>query len=403
VDFAYSAEDRAFRDELCRWLDAELPPFLAEWAESEGADESGAGGVLRGFERRRAWQRRLAAGRWAAIHWPREWGGREATVTQGVLYSEVMAQYRTPGLWNANGIWQIGPMILRWGDDAQKRRFVPGILAADEHWCQGFSEPEAGSDLASLRTLALREGDEYVLTGRKIWVSGGHVARFGLFLVRTDPSALERGAKHEGISALIVDLSVPGVEARPIRDLAGEETFCEVFFHGARVPVAHRLGGEGEGWRVAMGTLGHERVGTAGLAIGMRSDLDAMLSLARSLNPAALDDPALRERVARAHVEIEYTRLLNHRALAKLLRGQPSWPEVPLAKLQWSHLAQTLAELAVDLLGPAGALWRGAPDAADDGAWSRLYVFQRYTSIGAGTSEVQKNILADRALGLPRR
>jgi alkylation response protein AidB-like acyl-CoA dehydrogenase len=294
-------------------------------------------------------------------------------------------------------------MILRWGDEALKRRFVPGILNADEHWCPGFSEPEAGSDLANLRTLALREGEDYVLTGRKIWVSSAHLARFGLFLVRTDGSALERGAKHEGISALIVDLSVPGVEVRPIRDLAGEETFCEVFFHAARVPVAWRLGGEGEGWRVAMGTLGHERVGTAGLAIGMRSDLDAMLSLARSLNPAALDDPALRERIARAHVEIEYTRLLNHRALSKLLRGHPGWPEVPLAKLQWSHLAQTLAELAVDLLGPAGLLWRGADAAADDGAWSRLYLFQRYTSIGAGASEVQKNILADRALGLPRR
>jgi alkylation response protein AidB-like acyl-CoA dehydrogenase len=403
VDFAYAPEDEAFRAELRGWLDANLPPFLAEWADEDSAAPAGASGVMRSMERRRAWQRRLNQGRWAAITWPREWGGREAGVSQSVIYSETMAEYRTPGIYNANGLWQIGPMILRWGSEEQKQRWVPGILNADEHWCQGFTEPEAGSDLANLRTTALRDGDAYVLHGRKIWISSAHVARFGLFLVRTDPGALERGARHEGISALIVDLAVPGVTIRPIRDLAGEEMFCEVFFDGARVPCADRLGDEGQGWQVAMGTLGHERVGTAGLAIGMRSDLQAMVSLARSVNPGALSDPGLRERIARAHVEIEYTRLLNYRALSKVLRNQKTWPEVPLAKLQWSHLAQTLAELAVDLLGPVGMLARGGPDAADGGAWTRLYLFQRYTSIGAGTTEVQKNILAERAIGLPRR
>jgi alkylation response protein AidB-like acyl-CoA dehydrogenase len=403
VDFAYLPEDEAFRRELCAWLDANLPEFLAEWSGGDEAAGPGGAGVLKAMERRRAWQRRLNRGRWAAIHWPREWGGREATVTQSLLYAETMARYRTPGIYNANGLWQIGPMILRWGSEEQKRRWVPNILNADDHWCQGFSEPEAGSDLANLRTLALREGDAYRLSGRKIWISSAQTARFGLFLVRTDPGALERGARHEGISALVVDLAVPGVEIRPIRDLTGEEMFCEVFFDGARVPVESRLGEEGQGWQVAMGTLSHERVGTAGLAIGMRADLDAMINLARSLNPAALADPALRERIARAHTEIEYTRLLNYRALSKILRGEKNWPEVPLAKLQWSSLAQTLAELAVDLLGPLGMLARGAPGAVDDGAWSRLYLFQRYTSIGAGTTEVQKNILADRAIALPRR
>jgi alkylation response protein AidB-like acyl-CoA dehydrogenase len=179
--------------------------------------------------------------------------------------------------------------------------------------------------------------------------------------------------------------------------------FCEVFFDEARVPAAYRLGEEGEGWRVAMGTLGRERVGTAGLAIGMRSDLDAMVNLARSVNPQALDDPAIRGRIARAHTEIEYTKLLNYRALSKILKNQKNWPEVPLAKLQWSHLAQTLAELAVDLLGPVGMMARGAPGAADGGSWNRLYVFQRYTSIGAGTTEVQKNILAEKAIRMPRK
>lgn len=405
MDFAYTAEDEGFKAELKGWLDEHLPVFLEKWADAEEAETAGGGasGVMGQMERRRAWQRLLNEGRWAAINWPVEWGGRDATVTQNVIYSEVMAEYRTPGIYNANGLWQIGPMIIRWGSDAQKDRWIPNILNADDHWCQGFTEPEAGSDLANLRTTAMLDGDEYVLTGRKIWISSAHIAKWGLFLVRTDPTAIERGAKHEGITALIIDLERPGIEIRPIRDIAGEEMFCEVFFDGARVPVADRLGGEGEGWLVAMGTLGRERVGTAGLAIGMRADLDAMVNLARSVNPQALHDPSLRERIARAHTDIEYTKLLNYRALSKILKNQKNWPEVPLAKLQWSHLAQTLAELAVDLLGPIGMMSKGAPEAADGGSWNRLYVFQRYTSIGAGTTEVQKNILADKAIRLPRK
>jgi len=409
MDFAYSAEDESFRDELMAWLDENLPKFLAEWTDDEGAanDEAGpgSGGIMHSMERRRAWQRKLNEGRWAAISWPSAWGGRDATVTQNVIYAETMARYRTPGIYNANGLWQIGPMIIRWGTDEQKQRWVPNILDAVDHWCQGFSEPQAGSDLANLRTTAVLDGDDdgdYVLNGQKIWISSAHIARWGLFLVRTDPDAIADGRKHDGITALIVDLEAPGIDVRPIRDIAGEEMFCEVFFTDARVPARYRLGGEGEGWSVAMGTLGNERVGTAGLAIGMRADLDSMVNLARSVNPDALADPQIRERIARAHTDIEYTKLLNYRALSKILRNEKNWPEVPLAKLQWSHLAQTLAELAVDLLGPAGMLAKGGPDAVDGGAWNRLYVFQRYTSIGAGTTEVQKNIIADKAIKLPR-
>jgi alkylation response protein AidB-like acyl-CoA dehydrogenase len=407
MDFAYTADDEAFRAALVEWLDENLPKFLAEHphGEADGDDPAGAGssGVMAAMERRRAWQRKLSEGRWAAISWPAEWGGRDATVTQNVIYSETMATYRTPGIYNANGLWQIGPMIIRWGTDEQKQRWIPNILNADDHWCQGFSEPEAGSDLANLRTLAVRDGDHYVLNGQKIWISSAHVAKWGLFLVRTDPDAIAEGRKHDGITALIIDLDTPGIDVRPIRDIAGEEMFCEVFFDDARIPVDHRLGGEGEGWLVAMGTLGSERVGTAGLAIGMRADLDAMINLAKAVNPGALDDPEIRQRVARAHTDIEYTKLLNYRALSKILRNEKNWPEVPLAKLQWSHLAQTLAELAVDLLGPAGMMSKGGPDAVDGGAWNRLYVFQRYTSIGAGTTEVQKNIIADKAIKLPRK
>jgi alkylation response protein AidB-like acyl-CoA dehydrogenase len=419
MDFSYTDEDEAFRAELVGWLDEHLPKFLTEWSEEDSPDgedspdsdadsdadsasPAGGGGILSQMERRRAWQRTLNTGRWAAISWPVEWGGRDATVTQNVIYSETMARYRTPGIYNANGLWQIGPMIIRWGTDEQKDRWIPNILNADDHWCQGFSEPEAGSDLANLRTMAIADGDDYVMNGQKTWISSAHIAKWGLFLVRTDPDAIEQKRKHDGITALIVDMEAPGITVRPIRDITGEEMFCEIFFDDARMPVANRLGGEGEGWQVAMGTLGSERVGTAGLAIGMRADLDSMVNLARSVNPGALDDPALRTRIADAHTRIEYTKLLNYRALSKILKNEKNWPEVPLAKLQWSYLAQTLAELAIDLLGPDALASKGAPGAIDGGAWNRLYVFQRYTSIGAGTTEVQKNIIADRAIKMPR-
>jgi alkylation response protein AidB-like acyl-CoA dehydrogenase len=400
VDFSYEPADEAFRAELVAWLDDNLADFLEQ-------GEIGGGGaadpVTRTMQRRQAWQRRLNEGRWAAINWPREWGGREATVMQNVIYSEEMARRKTPGIYNANGIWQIGPMIIKWGTDAQKAQWLSGILNAEEHWCQGFSEPEAGSDLANLRTAAVRDGDVYVLNGQKIWISTAHLARWGLFLVRTDPSALAAGRKHDGITALIVDMHVTGIECRPIREITGDALFNEVFFTDAQVPVAYRLGQEGEGWQVAMGTLGHERVGTAGISIGLKYELDNIIEAARKHNPEALDDPDIRDRVARAYTHIEFTRLLNARALSKVLKGEKTWPEVPLAKLQWSFLSQYLAELNVDILGPAGVLAKGGPDAVDRGHAAHNYPWQRYTSIGAGTTEVQKNIIADRAIQMPRR
>jgi alkylation response protein AidB-like acyl-CoA dehydrogenase len=398
VDFAYAPEDEAFRAELKSWLDANLPEF-----READAPTGEAGSLERTMKRRQAWQQRLNEGRWAAINWPREWGGREATITQNVIYSEEMAKAKAPGIYNANGIWQIGPMIIRWGTEEQKRRWLPGIIGAEVHWCQGFSEPQAGSDLANLRTQAVRDGDTYVLNGQKTWISTAHLAKWGLFLVRTDPTAISRGAKHEDITALIVDMEAPGIECRPIRDLTGDSLFCEVFFTDTPVAASNLLGEEGKGWAVAMGTLGHERVGSSGLAIGLQAELDQMISATRKHNPAALEDPELRDRIARVWTQIQLTRLLNARALSKVLKGEKNWPEVPLAKLQWSYLSQTLAELNVDMLGTLGILGKGGPDAPEGGHAARNYPWQRFTSIGAGTTEVQKNILADRAIQLPRR
>ena len=410
MDFAFTADDLAFRDELRAWLDAELPRFLADWTDRVDDDTNGsADGFERIQMRRKDWQRRLNEGRWAAINWPKDRGGREATPVQNAIYSEEMARVKAPGVYNANGIWQIGPMILQWGTAEQQARWLPGILSADEHWCQGFSEPDAGSDLANMRTTAIAghhdaSGDHYVVNGQKTWTSSAHLARWGLFLLRTDPTAFERDAKHEGITAFIVDLHTPGIECRPIRDLTGDTMLNDVFFTDAILPAACRLGGEGEGWRVAMSTLGHERVGTAGLSITMATDLRAMVAAARSTNPDALRDPSLRDRVGRAFAQIELTRLLNYRALTKIINGEPNWPEVPLAKLQWSRIAQLLAELAVDLLGPAGLVSKGSPGAVDGGHWARNYSWQRYTSIGAGATEIQKNIIAKKALRMmPQR
>ncbi|HEY5887949.1 MAG TPA: acyl-CoA dehydrogenase family protein, partial [Acidimicrobiales bacterium] len=318
-----------------------------------------------------------------------------------LVYNEEMAYQGAP-VGNMGIAW-VGPSLMLYGTEEQKQRFIPRITGADDWWCTLYSEPGAGSDLAALQTSAVKDGDDYVLNGQKIWISTAHIAKWGLFLVRTDPDAIAEGRKHEGITALIVDMEAEGIECRPLRDITGEEMFNEVWFTDARVKAEYRLGGEGEGWQVAMGTLGRERVGTAGLAITMKADLEAMVNLARAENPDALEDPDLRERIARAHTQIEFTRLLNYRALSKVLKGEKTWPEVPLAKLQWSHLAQTLAELAVDLLGPAGMLEKGGPDAIDNGSWNRLFVFQRYTSIGAGTTEVQKNILADRSIRMPKK
>jgi alkylation response protein AidB-like acyl-CoA dehydrogenase len=399
VDFALAPEDEAFREELRAWLDEHLPPFL----EKESVDDDSSLAGERSQRRRAAWQRELNTGRWAAIHWPAEYGGRGATAMQRVIYSEVMAEYRTPGMYNANGIWQIGPMIISWGTDEQKARWLPSILDADDHWCQGFSEPQAGNDLANLRTTAILDGDAYVVNGQKIWTSTAHLARWGLFLLRTDPTAIERGMKHEGITAFILDLTTPGIDVRPIRDMSGEELFNEVFFTDARIPVDCRLGGEGEGWMVAMGTLGFERVGIATQVSILAADLRAMVEAARTVNPDALADPSLQDRLAKAFTEIELARLLSLRALSKVIKGEKPWPEVPFAKLQWSALAQSQAELAVDLLGPAGVLARGGPDTVDRGKWTRLYSFQRYSTIGGGSTEVQKDIIADRAIKLPRR
>lgn len=404
MEISWSATDRAFAAELTEFLDRELPEFLRAWSAKSTADgdSTSTGGVMGAMAKRQAWQRVLHQDRWAAILWPETWGGRAATVSQNVIYTQIMARYRTPGIFNANGIVQIGPAIIEWGSVDQQQRWLPGILDATEHWCQCFSEPQAGSDLANLRTVAILDGDAYVVNGTKTWISSAQIADWGMCLFRTDPDAIARGVKHDGITMFVVDMRAPGITVTPIREITGDSLFCEVHFDNVRVEATNRLGAENQGWQVSMGALGKERVGSAGQAISMANDLRQLLQTAKAVNPGALSDPLIRDRVGQLHTQIEFTRLLLERALSKVLQGEKGFPEVPLSKLQWGYISLWLAELALDILGPAGLVTKGGVGAVEDGLWARNYVWQRYTTIGAGPTEVQKNIIADRALRLER-
>ncbi|MEX2458934.1 MAG: acyl-CoA dehydrogenase family protein, partial [Actinomycetota bacterium] len=289
--------------------------------------------------------------------------------------------------------------LLEHGTEEQLARWLPAMLSADDIWCQGFSEPGAGSDLAALSTRAERDGDAYVVTGQKVWTSNAHRADRCFLLCRTDPEA---EGKHQGMTVLVVDMHAPGVECRPIREMAGDANFDEVFLEGVRVPVDDRVGGAGAGWKVAMSTLTHERVGTVTYGIQLRQRLEALMQRPELWPTDDLARRVLDQELARVATDIEVIRLIALRAVTKASRGEPPWPEVSLGKLLWSTASQDLAALAMSAMGADGLRLRGDARAADDGRWSHDELFMRMTTIGAGTTEVQKNILAERALGLPR-
>jgi alkylation response protein AidB-like acyl-CoA dehydrogenase len=343
------------------------------------------------LERMRAWNRRLADAGYAAIAWPTEYGGRGAGLMEQVVYAEELHRAGAPGTLNPIGIANIAPAIMQHGTDEQKRRFLPAMLRGDEIWCQGFSEPDAGSDLASLQTRAVADGDDFVVNGQKVWNTFGNVAAWCQLLVRTDSEA----PKHKGISCLLVDMRLPGVEARPLVTITGEREFSEIFFTDVRVPRSALLGSENEGWRVAMTTLTHERGGVASLHLGVRKKIRDLLDLARATprgSVTAADDPVLRQSLARLYLEGEYLKLLSDRAVSGLLHGREAGPETSVAKLVWSGCESHIAEVAGQVLGPA----------ANAGEWGRDRVYVRALSIAGGTTQVNKNIVAQRVLGLPR-
>ncbi len=377
--------DARFRGEVRAWLADNL---TGEFAGLRGL--GGPGREHEAFDERLAWDKHLSAAGWTCLGWPREHGGRGATTAQQVIFHEEYARADAPHRVNHLGEELLGPTLIAFGTPEQRRRFLPKIKSLDELWCQGYSEPGAGSDLAAVATTATLEGDRWSITGQKVWTSLAHLADWCFVLARTEP-----GAKgHRGLSYLLVPMKQPGVEIRPIVQLTGTSEFNEVFFDGAHTAAELVVGEVGDGWRVAMGTLAFERgVATLGQQVGFRRELDALVQLARDND--AIDDPVMRDRLTRSFVRLEVMRA---HALRTLQSGGVAGTEASVAKLLWAHWHRDLGELAMQIRGPAGLVERDG----DLDPWQRLYLFSRADTIYGGSDEVQRTIIAERELGLPR-
>ncbi len=394
MDFRYSTEEEAFRAELRAWLTEHLPRHFAPGELDEEQDPDAR------FEKLLAWHRAMHAGGWVGIHWPREYGGRGATLMQQVVYAEEMGEAGAPAPINPIAIMMVGPTLMQWGSEEQKRRFIPTMLSAEEIWCQGYSEPNAGSDLASLQTRAVEEGDDFIVTGQKVWTSLAHRADWCILLCRTDPSA----PKHLGISYLLVDMHSPGITVRPLVQITGDAEFNEVFFDAVRVPKANLVGRTNEGWQVAMTTLQHERVGLGNVYQFDRLIRELVtLAQRRTMNGRpAIDDPYVRQRLATLATDAAALRCTQYRQVTRRVRGEPPGPEASVAKLFGTELNLRIVDFASELLGPAGLIDRRSGVTDDTTKWLRRILAVRAFTIGGGTSEVQRNIIGERVLKLPR-
>ena len=376
MDLTLSPNEEAFRDELRAWLQDNHPG-----PEPEG-DEAA-------FTFRRDWQRQLNEAGWTGVSWPREYGGRGATMVEQAIFNEEMVRARAPQIANVLGLLMGGPVVIAHGTDEQKERYLAPILSADEIWCQGFSEPDSGSDLASLKTKAVRSNGEWVVTGQKVWTTFAHHAKWCMLLARTDPDA----PKHQGLTYFVMDMDQDAVQVRPLRQITGEPEFNELFIEEARIPDANVVGGVGNGWTVAITTLMHERAGIAfGLAVQIKVALGELMELVRE--QGLEKDPVIRQRIGQLYIEAEALRLGGYRGLTKIMKTGVPGPEGSLSKLQWAEVGQSLMETAMEV--------RGADAPRADSDWSYRFLRSRAYSIEGGTSEVLKNIVAERVLGLPK-
>ena len=379
-----SIDDGAFRAEVRAWLDEHVP----------GADDPLAQPLT--------WNRHLAEHGWTCVGWPTEHGGRGLSLMQQVIFHEEYARSDAPGRVNHLGEELLGPTLIAFGSDAQKERFLPPIRAVEELWCQGYSEPGAGSDLANVQTKARLDGpaddEEWVIDGQKVWTSNAQDSAWIFVLARTEPGS----SRHHGLSFLLVPMDQEGVEVRPIEQLTGDAEFNEVFFTGARTSADLVVGEPGDGWRVAMGLLGFERgVSTLGQQVGFARELEGVVALAK--DNGAFDDPVIRDRLARSKVELEVMRLNALRGLSAAVAGGRALSgggAASIAKLVWANWHRDLGELAMAVAGPEGLTVRGAPYELHP--WQRLFLFSRADTIYGGSDEIQRNILAERVLGLPR-
>jgi len=390
MDLAPTAAEVAFRSDIRSWLIEHLP-----WEYGEAlpprfddlADEVSFG---------RKWQASLAADRWVGVTWPEEYGGRGAGPTEHFIVQEELSRAGAPEMVGRIGINLAGPTLLTHGTEQQKARWLPSILSAEDLWCQLFSEPGAGSDLASVTTRATKVDGGWVLDGQKVWTSYAQFADWGVCLARSDPDA----PKHHGISYLVVDMHAPGIEVRPLVQLTGEAEFNEVFLSGVFVPDDQLIGPLHEGWKVANSTLSHERgVNPRQLVIHLQL-LDELLRQAVALD--RFDDPRLRQRLAQAYVEVRLFQLHNLRTVSRLSKGLEPGPEGSALKLYWSEMSKRLHDTAMAVLGDAAPLWKGASHLPGNGAWQRSWLYYQASSVWAGTNQIQRTILGERVLGLPR-
>ncbi|MEI2701781.1 MAG: acyl-CoA dehydrogenase family protein [Baekduia sp.] len=377
MDLTFSDRETAFRDDLRAWLAANHPGD-----EPDGEDER--------LVWRRDWQRRMAEDGWVGVHWPAEYGGRGASLTESAIYFEEIGRARAPLPANVLGVLLAGPTIMAWGTEEQKDRYLAPILSAEEIWCQGFSEPGAGSDLASLQTKAVRDGDDWLVTGQKVWTSGAQYSKWCMLVARTDPDQ----PKHKGLSYFLMDMESPGVQVRPLVQITGSPEFNELFLEEVRIPQSQMLGKPGDGWMVALTTLMNERSGLGFLLqVRLRSLLDQLAEEAEARG-LLVNDPIACDRLAQLHAQVEMLRLTSYRGLSTIERyGQPG-PEGSLAKLMWSETNQQLTQLACDLLGPDAL--------RTDNEWSYELLRARANTIEGGTTEILKNIVAERVLQLPK-
>ncbi|HET7876788.1 MAG TPA: acyl-CoA dehydrogenase family protein [Methylomirabilota bacterium] len=395
MDFNLSPREETFRQELRAWLLANSPRDWWKIRRTLPTREAQARFLI-------DWQRKLHTAGYVGLHWPQEYGGRGATVIEQVIFYEEMAQARAPELPNAIGLDMAGPAIIAHGTPAQKALHLPRILSADHVFCQGFSEPNAGSDLAAVETRAERRNGHYVINGQKVWTSYAHYANWCILLTRTDP----RAPKHRGLTYFIVDMESPGFTVKPLRQMSGDAEFNELFFDHVEVPAENIVGRENGGWEVAITTLMFER-GPRALSrqLILRQGLAEAVDLARATareGRRVSEDPVMRQRLAQAWIDSEVLRYANLRVLTRLLRGEPPGPEGSASKLFFSETWQRVLELGLEIQGAYATLWQGCPRAVADGWWQYRYLRSRGDTIAGGTSEIMRNILAERVLGLPK-
>jgi alkylation response protein AidB-like acyl-CoA dehydrogenase len=389
VDIDDTPEEAAFRAEARAWLDAHAIPrghpddfSLGLWTGAYDEDTY--------IARCQAWQRTLYDGGWAGITWPKEYGGRGGRPIDNVIFGQEQARYGVSNGALMISVGMAGPTILAHGTPEQKDTFLPPMLRGDELWCQLFSEPGAGSDLASLGTRAVRDGDEWVVTGQKVWTSSPDRARWGMLLARTDADV----PKHRGITWFVLDMAAPGIDIRPLRQMTGESHFAEIFLDGVRIPADRIVGQPGEGWAVAQTTLTSERSSIAG---GMGATPEALVAFARRFGATA--DPRARQRLVDAHIRFELLRFLRYRSQTALSQGRRPGAEASVMKLAFARYMQALTTTAVDVAGAHGLL--GGEDVVGDGMWLRRFLHSPSLRIAGGSDQVQANIMGERALGLP--